>query len=82
LSFSASENSALPLSVMRCHQAAIRPLHLSDQRSHHSKTRADCRTFDRRLDPMNGPLLTALSDTAFEQHLISFSDGGRYQTRT
>jgi predicted restriction endonuclease len=42
----------------------------------HIKPWANCTTVEERLDPMNGLLLSALWDAAFDRGLISFSDSG------
>lgn len=45
-------------------------------RASHIKPWKDCTTTEERLDPMNGLLLSALWDAAFDRGLISFSDAG------
>jgi hypothetical protein len=45
-------------------------------RASHIKPWADCTTTEERLDPMNGLLLSALWDAAFDRGLVSFSDDG------
>lgn len=45
-------------------------------RASHIKPWADCASDAERLDPMNGLLLSALWDAAFDRGLISFTDGG------
>jgi hypothetical protein len=45
-------------------------------RASHIKPWADCTTTEERLDPMNGLLLSALWDAAFDRGLVSFSDAG------
>lgn len=45
-------------------------------RASHIKPWADCTTTEERLDPMNGLLLSALWDAAFDRGLVSFSDTG------
>jgi hypothetical protein len=46
-------------------------------RASHIVRWADCGTDAERLDPQNGLLLSSLWDAAFDQHLVSFDDGGR-----
>lgn len=45
-------------------------------RASHIKPWADCMGAEERLDPMNGFLLSALWDAAFDRGLVSFSDAG------
>lgn len=45
-------------------------------RASHIKPWSDCTTTEERLDPMNGLLLSALWDAAFDRGLVSFSDEG------
>ena len=45
-------------------------------RASHTKLWKDCTTTEERLDPMNGLLLSALWDAAFDRGLVSFSDAG------
>ncbi|MEI2776028.1 MAG: HNH endonuclease signature motif containing protein [Tetrasphaera sp.] len=45
-------------------------------RASHIKPWADCTTDAERLDPMNGLLLSALWDAAFDRGLVSFADTG------
>lgn len=45
-------------------------------RAAHVKPWADCTTTEERLDPINGLLLSALWDAAFDRGLVSFSDAG------
>jgi hypothetical protein len=45
-------------------------------RASHIKPWAACTTTEERLDPMNGLLLSALWDAAFDRGLVSFSDAG------
>ena len=45
-------------------------------RASHIKPWADCTGAEERLDPMNGLLLSALWDAAFDRGLVSFSDTG------
>ena len=45
-------------------------------RASHIKPWADCTSTEERLDPMNGLLLSALWDAAFDRGLISFADTG------
>ncbi len=45
-------------------------------RASHIKPWADCTSTEERLDPMNGLLLSALWDAAFDRGLVSFADTG------
>ena len=46
-------------------------------RASHIKPWADCTLTEERLDPMNGLLLSALWDAAFDRGLVGFTDDGR-----